>query len=167
MNKPLKLHDIRRRARHGEAGIYFLETVLMCLDDKCLIWPFACSGTGYASFHWCGCYRLVCPLVCEAVHGPRPSIKHDAAHSCGNGHLGCVNPQHLRWATRKENMKDTIEHGTTNRGERQGHSKLTEEQVKHIRRLRNVMKGRDVAKKFGIDPSTVCQIQKRDRWEWL
>jgi hypothetical protein len=47
-------------------------------------------------------------LVCEEVRGPPPTSKHDAAHNTPNGCVGglCVNGDHLRWATRKENMAD-------------------------------------------------------------
>jgi hypothetical protein len=33
-----------------------------------------------------------------------------AIHCCGNGHLSCVNPAHLRWGTAKDNGKDAHLH---------------------------------------------------------
>ena len=46
--------------------------------------------------------------VCEEAYGPPPTPKHDTAHNTPNGCVGgsCVNPDHLRWATRSENMLD-------------------------------------------------------------
>jgi histidinol-phosphate/aromatic aminotransferase/cobyric acid decarboxylase-like protein len=32
-------------------------------------------------------------------------------HICGNGHLGCVNPYHLRVGTQKENAREVKEMG--------------------------------------------------------
>ena len=50
----------------------------------------------------------VARIMCEEAHGPPPSPKHDAAHDTPNGCIGalCVNGEHLRWATRSENMWD-------------------------------------------------------------
>lgn len=31
-------------------------------------------------------------------------------HTCGNGHLSCVNPAHLRWGTQRENRSDAVKH---------------------------------------------------------
>jgi len=33
-----------------------------------------------------------------------------AHHSCGNGHLGCVNPKHLYWGDASQNAKDAAKH---------------------------------------------------------
>lgn len=51
--------------------------------------------------------------MCQKAHGDPPSPKHDAAHSCGRGHEGCVNPNHLSWKTKKQNQADRITHGTS------------------------------------------------------
>jgi hypothetical protein len=47
-------------------------------------------------------------LVCEEINGPPPTSKHEAAHDTLNGCIGglCVNGEHLRWATGKENSRD-------------------------------------------------------------
>ena len=52
--------------------------------------------------------RLVSRVVCEELNGPPPTSKHEAAHNTPNGCVGglCVNGDHLRWATRKENAAD-------------------------------------------------------------
>jgi hypothetical protein len=51
---------------------------------------------------------LMSRLVCEETHGLPPTPKHDAAHKTRSGCLGklCVNPWHIRWATRSENERD-------------------------------------------------------------
>lgn len=56
-------------------------------------------------------------LVCEAFHGPAkyPSIM-DAAHK--NGYRTSNRPSNLKWATKKENAADQIDHGTRVQGEK-------------------------------------------------
>lgn len=49
--------------------------------------------------------------MCILTNGLPPTPKHQAIHSCGNGHLSCVNPAHLRWGTAAENREDAIRHG--------------------------------------------------------
>jgi hypothetical protein len=72
-------------------------------------------------------------FVCQEVHGAPPSDRHHAAHSCGKGHEGCINPRHLRWATPLENAHDAIVAGTYPHGETVGTAKLTECDIRNIR----------------------------------
>lgn len=148
---------------HGELPTFLSETVLPFSGDECLIWPYGKDGHGYGMLSG----KPVNRLVCKAIHGPAPTSKHQAAHSCGNGHLGCCNPQHLRWATRSENESDKIDHDTHHRGTRHPQAKLDESDVRQIRSLAGVELLGTTAARFGIAPSTVCGIQKRNRWAWL
>lgn len=106
-------------------------------------------------------------MVCEAVHGPAPSPHHEAAHTCGRGSSGCINPNHLRWATPTENQADKIEHGTSNRGERCAASRLTEDDVIEIRRLKGKMTQKEIAEIFGVNYITVGDIHNSRTWAWL
>jgi DNA-binding transcriptional regulator YiaG len=91
----------------------------------------------------------------------------DAAHSCGKGHEGCVNPAHLRWDTRSGNFSDKLAHGTDNRGEKSPVSKLTESDVIKIREMRGTVSQSQLAKMFNIDQSNVSKIQSGHSWSWL
>jgi hypothetical protein len=84
--------------------------------DDCLKWPFGTKGNGYGHLAFNGRKTSASNAMCELAHGSAPSPAHEAAHSCGNGHAGCVNPSHLRWATRLENVHDAMRDGTTSRG---------------------------------------------------
>lgn len=68
--------------------------------DWCLIWPFVSKLHGYGQFGYLGKNYYAHRFMCELAHGPAPSPLHEAAHSCGRGHEGCVNPQHLSWKTK-------------------------------------------------------------------
>jgi len=101
----------RYRAPNGEPQRYLSDVVLAHKSDECLIWPYARDGKGYAAVVIDGVTVVAPRMVCESVNGPPPTPEHETAHSCGRGHEGCINPGHLRWATREENQGDRIEHG--------------------------------------------------------
>lgn len=150
----------------GEPGEYLNSVVLGHSSDECLIWPFCRTGDGYGSIRFEGSPKLVTRLVCEKVHGRPPTDEHEAAHSCGNGHLGCCSPRHLRWATRIENQADRLSHGTSPRGENCGKAKLTERDVREIRAGLHE-KDAVLAERYGIGRSTVSMIQNKKAWAWL
>jgi len=136
--------------------------------DECLTWPFGSSDTGYGQVTFEGVHILAHRQMCILVHGQPPSRRHQAAHACGNGHLGCVNPKHLRWATPRQNNADKLRHGTTNRGERSKGAKLTEEKVREIReRFARDEAQADIARMFAVTPGCVQSIVTGKTWAWL
>lgn len=132
--------------------------------NQCLMWPFGAGSDGYGLIHLNGRKERVARIVCHIANGPAPDPKMDAAHSCGNGHLGCISRRHLRWATRKENVQDAREHGTISAGERNGHAKLTEQDVIYIRNMRGKKKVTDLANQFGVVTTTISQMQFGSTW---
>jgi hypothetical protein len=105
--------------------------------DWCLMWPFY-RLRGYGSFGYLGKSYYAHRFMCELVHGKPPTPDHQAAHSCGNGHLGCVNPHHLSWKTQSENQLDCREHGTQAKNKRGTRGKLTMAIADQIRALKGV-----------------------------
>ena len=152
------------RVTPGEPERFLRESVLTHKGDECLLWPFGTNNSGYALLRHNGSAAIVSRLVCEHVNGPPPTPKHQSAHSCGRGHLGCVAPTHLRWATRKVNESDKVLHGTHNRGERHGMAKLTEPQVQEILGLKRRLSQSKIAKIFGVSQSHVSRIHSRSRY---
>lgn len=166
----------KRWLRHGDplGGTTYRGEVATWIErhtaydgEECLMWPFSKDGYGYGTVNPRGGERKAHRLMCSIVHGPPPTPKHEAAHSCGNGHLGCVSPRHLRWATREENMADRLLHGGGNRGARHGMAKLSEDNVRAIRSMRGAASQLEIAKTFGISRTLVCLIHQRKRWQWL
>lgn len=104
-------------------------------------------------------------MMCVLAHGEVPVPAMQAAHRCGHGHTGCMNPNHLYWADRSENEADKIAHGTSNRGEGNGHAKLTPAIVRAIRASSDGPAA--LADKYGISAPTVCDIRARRSWAWL
>jgi len=145
----------------------FLEMAVGYKGDDCLTWPYATTTQGYGRVWWNGKFYVASRLVCELVHGAPPSLDYHAAHSCGRGHLGCVNPKHLRWATAKENCADKPDGWHKTKGERHGLSKLTASDVRAIRSLLDTTSQRAIADEFGVDPTCISQIKRRKIWAWL
>lgn len=152
---------------YGEPEKFIEQIVATPQSDDCITWPFDRSPKGYGrhlvSGRRIGAHRV----VCEKVNGPPPSKDHVCAHSCGNGHLGCVNPRHLRWATHKENHADRLGHGTAPRGENNGNAKMTEATARKVKSMLGTASQREIAATLGITRSTVRDIKIGRTWNWL
>lgn len=132
----------------------------------CLTWPFGAADKGYGGVRLEGVPMTASRAMCIVAHGPPPSLDMEAAHSCGNGNLGCVHQRHLRWATSLENQADSVEHGSK-KGEKAGRAKLTEKQVHAIRALEGKHSRREIGKLFGVSGEAVAGIHSRRNWGWL
>jgi hypothetical protein len=93
---------------HAKKVEEFFEYALTYEGEDCFIWPYGRDSYGYARRG----SLIVHTQICIITHGPRPADHFDAAHSCGNGHLGCINPKHLSWTTHSENVKAGITENT-------------------------------------------------------
>jgi hypothetical protein len=133
----------------------------------CLIWPFGKTGSGYGALYDDGAQQLAHRWVCERVNGPPPSQDHEAAHTCGNGHLGCVSGAHLYWGSGVDNAADRDEHGRTSRGEGHPTAKLTNDAVLAIYRLRGRQTYEATAAQFGTSKGAVADIFNGRSWTWL
>lgn len=151
------------RTVQGVPMTYFEETVLPYTGEDCLTWPHA-RALGYGYLYIDGRVRGVHRLVCERLYGSPPTPQHQAAHSCGKGHEGCVNPMHLSWKTRSENETDKISHQTSQHGERGSGARLTVAVIQEIRALRGLVSQSVLAKKFGVTQSHISRIQTGDVW---
>ncbi|CAN7498188.1 HNH endonuclease [Phyllobacterium sp. LjRoot231] len=165
----------RRFKRHGDPlqgrvnkgfRLQWLSEQINFSSDECLLPPFQSDGKRhYWQFSLNGKFYGAHRWMCQATNGEPPTEKHHAAHSCGNGHLGCVNPKHLNWATPKENAADMIVHGTTLVGENANSSKLTEFQVALIWKMRGEISAGKIANQFGVSKKAVLCIHHRETWK--
>ena len=133
--------------------------------EECLIWPFGRHSSGYATVSFEGRRIGAHRLMCIFVHGPA-SGNEEAAHTCGNGSGGCINPNHLVWSTPAQNQRQRKSHGTSNAGERNGSAKLTQEQVDAIRRqyADGSVRQKDLAAQYGVSRSAIGQIIAGKIW---
>lgn len=162
-----KTRAITTTAPVGKPLWFINEIAIPYAGDDCLIWPFARTNGRYGKLLFGGRLCLAHRVVCEAVNGPPPSPAHEAAHTCGQGHDACVNPRHLRWRTPKQNTGEKADHGTQLRGSRVPTSKLTEADVRAIRSLRGALKQKEIADRYGVQPSVISRIFSGARWAWL
>src|SRR5690242_5616667 len=104
-----------RFRRHGDPlgggtgwgiPLQWLKEQIAAAGTDCIFWTFADNTGGRGVLRYNGRNIEAHRLVCILVHGEPPTPEHEAAHSCGNGHLGCINPNHLRWDTRVGNFAD-------------------------------------------------------------
>lgn len=152
---------------NGEPYRYYSETVVNHLEDACLLWPYGRTTAGYALMTTDGKDRYVHRFSCEVENGPPPTPRHEAAHSCGNGHLGCVARKHVSWKTPAANQLDKRLHGTDNRGHRHPMARLTEEQVREIRAMGPGISCLLVARQYGVTDSAIYGIREGRTWRHL
>lgn len=151
----------------GDLLKFIKEIALKYQGSDCLIWPYSKGGAGYGHLSVDGKDITASRYVCELAHGAPPTPEHEAAHSCGNGHLGCVTKGHLSWKTSKENKADMLIHGTHNRGDRHYGAKFTEAQVLEIRRLKGIKSQRAIAAEYGVTRGAIDGVHRGKTWGWL
>lgn len=150
---------------HGAARDLIKSLASSVRDDECVIWPYFRDKTGYARANWNGRPVNAHHAVCELAHGPRPTRSHMACHSCGKGHMGCVNPNHLYWGTAQDNTNDAIAHGTSYSlrvpvGENHHCTKFSDMEIlSSIERINAGESVEEIASEIGISPSYLCKLR--------
>ncbi len=139
--------------------------------EGCWNWIAAKSLKGHGRFRIDG--KLYSPhrLVYEWEHGEIPEGML-VCHHCDNP--SCVRLDHLFLGTSSDNMKDAYDKGRLSHwkgirayGEQHGHSKMTNETVRQLRKDRKIKNTsyRKLGKKYGITYTAVRKIVKRITWK--
>ena len=155
--------DVKGTAK-GEVWKWLVENSTRS-DDGCLIWPFARYPSGYGQANFDGGPKNAHRVMCIIAHGEPPFPKADAAHSCGRGADGCVHPLHLSWKTHKDNMADTISHGTSTRGERAKRCKVSNSDALAI--YTDARPNVVIAREYGVKRRLVYEIKNGINRDWL
>ncbi len=145
-------------------------------QSGCWEWGGSKSSTGYGLFWVNGRYEGAHRFAWAQARGPIPVGKF-VCHHCDN--RACVNPEHLFLGSAADNSADMVAKGRSpsgltpaaSRPRGSGHAmaKLDEISVQCLRAVHalNVF-GRDqLAKWWGIAPSTVTSIAQRKIWRHL
>ena len=144
----------------NEARNWLLSHVAYTGND-CLKWPFSGNWNGRGHLGWNGKIVKAHRLMCILAHGEPPTPKHQAAHNCGNGHLGCVNPNHLEWKTNSENQRDRRRHGT-HHGGKGSRAAIPLQAIDEIRRLKGIETQLSLAKRLGVSRGCIEYWQRSD-----
>jgi hypothetical protein len=133
-------------------------------SNGCLEWQGARNPYGFV--HFKGIMKLTHRVTWELHNGPIPKglvIRHE----CHNP--PCVNIEHLKLGTYKENTQDGIKaNRITPRGESNAGAKLTEKEMLFIyRRLKGLIPQRRIAEIFGVSREAVSAIMTRRNWRFV
>ena len=143
----------------------FWEKVDVRGPDECWKWT-GSKARGYGQIS-VGGKLVLASHVCWEVHNNSPIPEGQCVlHTCDN--RACVNPRHLFLGTKADNNQDMKRKGRQARGEANGRAKLTEQDVCEIQ----VMLGKKIpqwviAKKYGVDQTTISCINTGKSWDWL
>lgn len=113
--------------------------------------------------------RSVHRMVALAFHEPSPKDKLFALHR--NGDKLDNRPDNIYWGTLQDNALDAVRHGTwvDNAGEKFGRSKLTNSEVREIRR-RYAAGGilqKELGAEYGVAANTICYVVQRKTWKHI
>ena len=106
-------------------------------------------------------HRLVAQAFIE-----NPKNKPEVNHIDGNKENN--HASNLEWVTHKENFFHAIKNDLTNKGSRNGRSKLTKEDVLEIKK--RYQKGetqRSISKDYSVHFGTISDILKGKSWSWV
>lgn len=130
--------------------------------NNCLIWNKGKLKAGYGQFWYKNKGFLAHRVVTALVYG-LPKEGDLALHSCDNP--SCINPEHLRWGSNKDNMDDMIFRKRAG-GEKHPRAKLTEIQVKEIRKLHEFgLTQRKIASVYGVTSRQISTIVNKKQWK--
>lgn len=134
----------------------------------CIEWTGHINHSGYGSVWHNGKNRDVHRVSCELHHGPIPAGFH-VMHTCDNRR--CINPDHIRAATRKENMTDMFRKNRQRFSSGSNHhaAKLSNEAAAQIRsryvpysRINGSMA---LSREFGVSQATVHACIRGETWK--
>lgn len=127
--------------------------------DECWPWKGGRNGEGYGRIYFDGNTHNAQRAAWILFRGPIPEGMF-VCHSCDNPY--CVNPAHLFLGTPTDNMRDRDAKGRQARGERDGNAKLTEDNVRAIRRsCKSIYALSDL---FGVAPTTIACARNGTTW---
>ena len=135
----------------------------------CWQWTATVNSNGYGSTWWEGKRsKLVHRIIYQHVHGVKLESSVYCLHTCDNRR--CVNPAHLFLGDHRVNMLDKFRKNRHARGEDSTRNKLTENDVREIRKKYRRVNARqsnviELAKQYGVDRGAITSIISGRYWK--
>ena len=131
------------------------------LDDDCWEWPGRKSGGGYGIMKRKGITYQAHRFLYEMWSGLPIPDGMCVCHRCDNP--PCVNPSHLFLGTKADNNLDRDAKGRTFRGPNRKNAKLTDDQVRDVRRRYtrtsyHNSNAPELAEEYGVSRSLINQV---------
>lgn len=136
--------------------------------NGCIYFDGAPRESGHAYFNFGingGKYRELAHRAAFVIHtGQEIPTELVVRHTCHTPL--CVNPQHLKLGTHADNRQDCVDANRQAKGEQNGRSKLTQENVIDI--IAHLQSGQmtvtSIAKAYGVDPKAIRSIRAKKTW---
>ena len=173
-NKHKKYFELPQDEINWQKAVDKFKSKVEILPNECWLWKQGKNCKGYGMSHLFG-KRDFAHRISWILHN-RSLIPTDMQilHKCKIPNRACVNPEHLKLGTAKENTADMIAQGNHYanppklKGEDHPRSVLVENDVKEIRRLfRSGYNKTVIAFRFGVNRGTVRDILSGKTWKWL
>jgi hypothetical protein len=127
-------------------------------SDYCWTWTAGKDKKGYGRMWVDGKDRRATHVALFLTTGVWPTEQ--VLHKCDNPE--CVNPDHLFVGSIADNMADKFAKGRQAKGEQNGNSKLTAEDITRIRS--SPASSKQLARELDVHPSSVWLIRARKIW---
>lgn len=154
------------RSRHDSLEDRFWMYLGKKTQAGCILWAGCCNTRGYGIISGQQKVLMAHRVSFALLVGPIGELF--VLHRCDNP--PCINPSHLFLGTHRDNQEDKVKKGRNAhlKGVDNGCSKITEEQVKGIRRCYSEGETlQALADKNGLSKSTVHQIIKYKSWSHI
>jgi HNH endonuclease len=155
----------------GDEARFWNKVQKLTEPDSCWIWIGAEDKNGYGKFKVSSngkdIHIRAHRYSWELFIGRKTSSKFLLCHHCDNPR--CVNPHHLFLGTNQDNADDCVSKQRHGFGEKNGASKLTEQQVLEIKRLYHNQQTTIVslATRYNCGKSTISDIVINKTWKHL
>lgn len=143
----------------------FIAKIQINPETECWEWTAGLTTDGYGKFNVGGQTMRAHRFSWFLYRGDIPDNL-IIRHKCDNPK--CVNPTHMELGTISDNVQDRVSRGRGANGERNGSSKLTENDIHAIRNMfLDGYNNSQIAKHFGVDGSAISQIRRGLKWKFI
>lgn len=127
----------------------------------CWVWTKAKGGRGYPRIRWNGATTGAHRVSWELANRKKIPKGLCVLHKCDTPL--CINPEHLRTGTKKENGEEMSQRKRSTAGEKNRHAKLTQQQADEIKN--STEKTSVLVDRFGVCRATVKFIRAGKTWK--